>query len=132
MSRTATWHAPNGQVHNQIDFTLTPKSFKSGIHTASPRSLPGADTGSDHDLILTTIQLKLITKCLTKSPRIRFDLEKLEDPKIADVFQVIVGEKFAVLCVLESSVDNLANSLKDVLLSTGEEVLRGQRTKIQQ
>ena len=48
------------------------------------------------------------------------------------MFQVIVGEKFAVLCVLESSVDNLANSLKDVLLSTGEEVLGRQRTKIRQ
>ena len=43
LSRTATRHAPNGQVHNQIDFTLTPKRFKSCINKANTRSFPGAD-----------------------------------------------------------------------------------------
>ena len=28
-SRTATWYAPNGQVHNQTDFIPTPHCFKS-------------------------------------------------------------------------------------------------------
>ena len=39
LSRTATWYAPNGQVHNQID-------------KAHTRPFPGADIGSDHDLVL--------------------------------------------------------------------------------
>ena len=34
-----------------------------------------------------------------------------------------VGGKFAALCVQESDVDILANSVKEVLLSTAEEVL---------
>ena len=79
LSRTATWHAPNGQVHNQIDFILTPRHFKSCINKANTRSFPGADIGSDHDLVLTTIKLKPKTKRFTKSPRKRF--EKLKDPK---------------------------------------------------
>ena len=33
-------------------------------------SLTGADTGSDHDLVLLTVKLKLKTKRFTKSPRI--------------------------------------------------------------
>ena len=109
LSRTATWHAPNWKVHNQIDFILTPKHCMSSTNKANTRSFPGADIGSDHDLVLTTIKLKLKTKRFTKSPRIRFDLEKLKNPKIAEVFQATVGGKFAARCVLDSDVDTFAN-----------------------
>ena len=44
------------------------------------------------------------------------DLEKLKDPKIAEVFQATVGRKLVSLCVLDSDVDTLANSLKERLL----------------
>ena len=62
--------------------------------------MTGADIGSDRDLVLKTIKLKLKTKHFTKSPGIRFYLEKLKDPKIAEVFQAKVGGKFAAFCVL--------------------------------
>ena len=81
--------------------------------------------------MLTTIKLKLTTKLFTKSSRIRFDLEKLKDPKITEMFPAKVGGKFAALCVLNSDVDTLANSIKDGLLSTAEEVLGRRRKKIQ-
>ena len=81
--------------------------------------------------MLTTIKLKPKTKHFTTSPHIQFDLEKLEDPKIAEVFQAEVGGKFAALCVLDSNVDPLAKSLKERLLSTSEEVPGRQRKKIQ-
>ena len=61
--------------------------------------------------MLTTIKLKLRTKRFTKSPRMRFVLEKLKDPKIAEVFQSKAGREFAVL-IFDSDVDTLANSLK--------------------
>ena len=73
----------------------------------------------------------LETKHCTKSPCIRFDLEKLKDSNIAELFRAKVGGKFAALCVLDSDVDTLANSLKEVLLSTAEEVLGRQKKKIQ-
>ena len=90
----------NGQGHNQIDFIRTPQRFKSSINKANARSFPGADIGSDHDLVLTTFKMKLTLKGFTKIPRIRFDLEKLKDPKTAEVFQAMVGGKLAALCVL--------------------------------
>ena len=120
LSRTATWHASHGQIHNQVDLILTPQPFKSSIKKANARSFPGTDIGSDHDLVFTTIKLKLKTKCFTQSPRIRFDLEKLKDPKTAEVFQANVGGKFAALRVLDSDVDTLANSIKEGLLSTAK------------
>ena len=73
----------------------------------------------------------LETKHCTKSPCIRFDLEKLKDPKIAEVFQAKVDGQFAALCVLDSDVDTLPNGLKNGLLSTAEEVPERQRKKIQ-
>ena len=51
-SRKTTWHSPDGLTHNQIDYILTPKRFKSSNNKARTRSYPGADVGSDHDLVL--------------------------------------------------------------------------------
>ena len=79
--------------------------------------------------MLTTIKLKLKTKCFMKSPLIQFYLEKHKDLKIAEVFQAKVGEKFAALCILDSDIDTLANSLKEGLLATAEGVLGRQRMK---
>ena len=81
--------------------------------------------------MLITIKLKLKTKYVTKSPRIRFELEQLNDPKIAKVFRAKVGGKFAALYVPESDVHIPANSLKEVLLSTAEKVRRKEKKKIQ-
>ena len=47
------------------------------------------------------------------------------------MFQAKVGGKVAALCVLGSDIDTIANSLKEGLLSTAEEVLGSQRKKIQ-
>ena len=47
------------------------------------------------------------------------------------MFQAEVGGKFAALCILDSGVDSLANSLKEGLLLTAEAVLRIQKKKIQ-
>ena len=47
-----------------------------------------------------------------KSPHIQFDLEKLKDLKIVEVFQAKVDGKFAALCILDSNIDTLVNRLK--------------------
>ena len=57
-------------------------------------------------------------------------MEKLKDPKTAEVFNAKVGEKFAALCILDSAIDTLVNSLKEGLLTTAEGVIGRQRTKI--
>ena len=65
--------------------------------------------------------MKLKTKRFMKSPHIGF--EKLKDPETVEVFQAKVGGKFAALCILDSHINTLANSLKKRLL-LGD---RGQR-----
>ncbi|XP_076452247.1 uncharacterized protein LOC143287892 [Babylonia areolata] len=91
----------------------------------------GADIGSDHDLVLATFKLKLKCKRCPRNPRIRFDLEKLKDPEIADVFQAQVGGKFAALNLMDIDVDTLADNIKEVLTTTAEQVVGKKRKRIQ-
>ena len=78
MSKTATWHATIGQVHNQIDFILTPQYLKSSINKVNT-SLSQVPTSTV--IMITTIKLKLETKYFMKSSYIQFDLEKLKRPQ---------------------------------------------------
>ena len=61
-SRRWTWHSPNEQHHNQIDYIFVRKRFRSGVNIARTRSFPGADIGSDHDLLVMTFHLPMCWK----------------------------------------------------------------------
>ena len=56
-----TWHAPNGQSY-KIDFIMASNKLKSCTKIKGTRTFPGADVGSDHDLVMTTIKVKLLKK----------------------------------------------------------------------
>ena len=96
-SRRWTWHSPDGKHHNQIDYILVKKSFRSGVNIHRTRSFPGADIGSDHDLVMMIFQVVLKKARKPNQPRLRFDLEKLRDPDVACTFQATIGGKFAPL-----------------------------------
>ena len=81
-SRRWTSHSPNGQHHNQIDYILVRKRFRSGVNIARTRSFPGADTGRDYDLLMMTVRLRLKRTSKPKHARLKFDLEKLKDPNV--------------------------------------------------
>ena len=52
-----TWTSPNGQYKNQIDYVLCSQRWRSSVQSAKTR--PGADCGSDHELLITKFRLKL-------------------------------------------------------------------------
>ena len=54
-SRRWTWHSPNGQQHNQIDYILVRKRFQSRVNISRTWSFAGAD----HDLFIMTFGLRL-------------------------------------------------------------------------
>lgn len=128
-SRITTWHSPNGKTHNQIDFILTPKRFKSSINRAKTRTFPGADIGSDHDLVLMAFKIKLKARLQKDTPRIKFDLEKLRDPEIAKEFQATVGGKFAALNLIDKDINELTNALNESLTESAEQILGKRRPK---
>ena len=90
-SRRTKWHAPNGSTHNQIDYILTPQRFKSSIITTSTITYPGADIGSDYDLVLCNLKLRLCIRKSTFTNIIRFDLDKLENVTTDNNYKVKLG-----------------------------------------
>ena len=55
--RLYTWTTPNGQHRNQIDYILCNKRWKSS--KTSIKTRPGADCGTDHELLLACFRIKL-------------------------------------------------------------------------
>src|SRR6218665_1032010 len=52
-----TWTSPDGKHRNQIDYILINKRWKSTI--GDVRTKPGADCGTDHELLVATLKMKL-------------------------------------------------------------------------
>ena len=65
------------------------------------RSFPGADVGSDHDVVMTNFSLRL--------KRLKFDLENLKAHEIIEAFQAMIGGKCATLAILEE--ENIAEEI---------------------
>ena len=55
--RLYTWTSPDGQYQNQTGYILCSQSWRSSIQSAKTR--PGADRGSDHELLIAKFRLKL-------------------------------------------------------------------------
>ena len=55
--RLYTWTSPDGQHQNQTDYILCSRRWRSSIQSTKTRS--GADCGSDHELLITKLRLKL-------------------------------------------------------------------------
>ena len=52
--RLYTWSSQDGQYQNQVDYILCSQRWRSSIQTR-----PGADCGSDHELLIAKFRLKL-------------------------------------------------------------------------
>ena len=71
--RLYTWTSPEGQYWNQIDYILCSWRWRSSIQSVKTRL--GADCGSDHELLIAKIRLKL--KKAGKTTRsFRYDLNQ--------------------------------------------------------
>ena len=124
-SRRWTWHSPNGKHHNQIDYIVIKRRFQTSVNIAK-RSFPGVDIGSDHDLVMMTFKLHLKKVSKQGHSRIRFDLEKLKDPEVAEAFKAMIGGKFAPLTLLDAddvSMDDLINKFNVAVTETANETL---------
>ena len=72
--RLYTWTSPDGQHQNQIDYILCSQRQRSSIQSAKIR--PGADCGSDHELLIAKFRLKF--KKVGKTTRsFRYNLSQI-------------------------------------------------------
>ena len=103
--RLYTWTSPDSQHQNQIDYILCSQSWRSSIQSAKTR--PGADCGSDHELLITKFRLKLKKAGKTARP-FRYDLNQIPSD-----YTVEVRNRFQGLDLTDRVPDELTvNSLK--------------------
>ena len=69
-----TWTSPDGQHWNQIDYIICSQRWRSSIQSAKRR--PGADCGSDHELLIAKFWMKLKKVGKTTRP-FRYDLNQI-------------------------------------------------------
>ena len=109
--RLNTWTSPDGQHRNQIDYILCSQRWRSSIQSAKTR--PGADCGSDHELLIAKFRLKLKKGGKTTRP-FRYDLNQIPYD-----YTVEVRNRFKGLDLINRVPDELCTEVRDIVQETG-------------
>ena len=116
--RLYTWISPVQKCRNQIDYIIIQNRWRSTIHLA--KTLPGADCGSDHELLIAKIKVKL-RKTKPIKTEMRYDLSN-----ISDSYTVAVSSRFEILeneTISEKTPNELWEDIKETILSEAENVI---------
>ena len=109
--RLYTWTSPDGQHRNQTHYILCSLRWRSSIQSAKTR--PGADYGSDHELLISKFRLKLKKVGKTTKP-FRFDLNQIPYD-----YTVEVRNRFKGLDLIDRVPDELWTEVHDIVQETG-------------
>ena len=107
-----TWTSPGGQYWNQTDYILCSQRWKSSIQSTTTKR-PGADCGSDHELLVAKFRLKLKKVGKTTRP-FRYDLNQIPYD-----YTVEVKNRFKGLDLIYRVPDELWTDVRDILQETG-------------
>ena len=119
--RLYTWTSADGQHQNQIDYILCNQRWKSSIQSAKTR--PGADCGSDHELLNAKFRLKL--KKVGKNTRpFRYDLNQIPHD-----YTVKMRNTFKGLDLIDRVPDESKMSVQGGLTNSCEKRSKRQRRK---
>ena len=105
--RLYTWTSPDGQYRNQIDYILCSQRWRSSIQSAKTR--PGADSGSNHELLIAKFRLKLKKVGKTTRP-FRYDLNQ-----IPYNYTVEVTNQFKGLDLIDRVHEELWTEVRDIV-----------------
>ena len=124
-NRQWTWESPDGVTLNVIDYILIFSRCRSSV--TNSRAYPSADIGSDHQLLIANIRLKLKARRRHTASK-QYDTKKLSDPLVAINYQAEVAGKLTTIIdmltgdaegchndVVEKMVDAFNNTSKNIL-----------------
>ena len=118
-TRLYTWTSPDGQHQNQIDYILCSQRWRSSIQSAKTR--PGADCGSDHELLITKFRLKLKKAGKTARP-FRYDLNQIPYD-----YTVEVRSRFKGPDLIDRVPDELRMEVCDIVQEIGIKTIARKR-----
>ena len=107
--RLYSWTSPDGRHRYQIDYILCSQRWRSSIRSAETR--PGAECGSDHELLIDKFRLKLKKVGKTTRP-FRYDLNLIP-------YTVEVRNRFKGLDLIDRVPDKIWNEVHDTVQETG-------------
>ena len=117
-----TWTSPNGQYKNQIDYISCSWRWRSCVHTAKTR--PGADSGADHQFLITKFRLKLKRVEKTTRPA-RYDLNQ-----VPYEYAVKVTNRFKGLELLSGVSEELWMEVCNIVqVAVNKTILRKKKSK---
>ena len=118
-----TWISPDNSTRNQIDYILCKSRWKSSIKRVT--TLPGADCGTDHNLLIAHIKVKL--KRIKRSMQTQiYDVEK-----IGLDYSVEIKNMFNALQIEDRTPEELWNDIRTILIETAnKKVPKVKRKKV--
>ena len=122
-----SWTSPDGSYQNQIDHVAINSKFKRSLQDV--RTYRGADVGSDHQLVIAKIKLRLRKTGKQEIKTRRFETSKLRIKDIKRRFTIEVKNKFSVLQDLDvhDGLEEKWDKIKKVYTESAREIL-GYRT----
>ena len=105
-----TWISPNGEHRNQIDHVAINGKFRS---VQDVRVNRGAHVGSDHNLLVMKIRLRLHKAERSPTTSRRYETSKLKVPLIKEKFSIELKNRFSILNNYEESeIGDIWNNLR--------------------
>ena len=101
----------DGQYQNQIDYILCSQRGRSSVQSTKTR--PGADCGSDHELLIAKFRLKVKKVEKTSTP-FRYDLHQIPYDYTVEMRNRLKG-----LDLIDRVPDELWNEVRDIVQETG-------------
>ena len=109
--RLYTWTSPDGQYQNQIDYILCSKRWRSSKQSAKTKL--GADSSSDHELLIAKFRLKLKKVGKTTRP-CRYVLNQIPYD-----YTVEVKNRFKGLDLIDRVPEELWTEICDIIQEAG-------------
>ena len=109
--RLYTRTSPDGQHQSHTDYILCSQRWRSSIQSTKTR--PGADCGSDHELLITKFRIKLKKVGKTAKP-FRYELNQIPYD-----YTVEVRNRFKGLDLIDRVPDELWIEVRGIVQETG-------------
>ena len=119
-NRLWTWESPDGVTNNQIDYVIVSKKWRSSVTNC--RAFPGADVGSDHQLVIVNFRLKLKRR-VTPRNKGKFDVSKLKNLDTVAAYRDEFRANAEGLLSCSENVENMWSKVKKAFNTTADSVL---------
>ena len=115
-----TWVSPDGNTKAQLDHILINNKWRSSLQDV--RAYRGAECGSDHNLVVGEIKLKLRKTRKGQTRGKKIDCDKLRDNVIKERFKLELRNRFQLL-MKDSNQEVTFESFHNEICKTGETIL---------